>query len=82
MVEKHTGETHYLSLKEKGKRHARTKRLYLNRAFGGDCYHRIIDGDIDAGVETGERTGAAGSLSEQSQATGTGVDHVRRRERR
>ena len=30
MVDKHTGETHYLSLRGKGKRHAQTKRLYLN----------------------------------------------------
>ena len=73
MVEKHTGETHYLSLKEKGKRHARTKRLYLNRAFGGDCYHRIIDGDIDAGPETSERTSQNNRMHDEPKAVGSGL---------
>ncbi len=48
MANRLTGETHYISLKEKDKSHAHTKRLYFNRTFGGDCHYCIIDGDIDA----------------------------------
>jgi len=25
------------------------KGVYVNRAFGSDCHHCVIDGDIDAG---------------------------------
>jgi len=34
-------------LKEKDKHHARTKRLYTNRTFGGHCHYRPVIGDID-----------------------------------
>jgi hypothetical protein len=30
---------------------AKTKnRIHVNRAFGGNCYHRITDGYFDAGT--------------------------------
>jgi len=35
----------------------RAKWLYINRAFGGDCYRRIIDGNIDASTAAGKKTG-------------------------
>jgi hypothetical protein len=57
MAEKHASEAHCLSLKEKGKRHARTKGLYVNRAFGSDCHHCVVDGDIDASVVESPKTG-------------------------
>jgi hypothetical protein len=57
MAEKHTSENHYLSLKEKGKRHAQTKRFYLNRTFGSDCYHCVVDGGTDAGLVESPKTG-------------------------
>ena len=37
--------------------HAQTKRIYLNRAFGGDRYYCVIDGDLDAGTATGKGAG-------------------------
>jgi hypothetical protein len=57
MADKHTSETHYLSLKEMVKSYAQSKWLYFNRAVGGDSYHRIIDGDIDASVVESPKTG-------------------------
>jgi hypothetical protein len=30
--------------------YAQTKWIYVNRALGGDCYRRFIDGDINAGL--------------------------------
>jgi hypothetical protein len=42
---------------------AQGKRLHVNRAFGGDCYHCVIDGDIDAGTAAGQETGKGGCLS-------------------
>jgi hypothetical protein len=57
MANRLTSETHYISLKEKDKSHAHTKRLYFNRALGCDCYYCIIDGHSNAGIEKGERTG-------------------------
>jgi hypothetical protein len=38
------------------------KGIYFNRAFGGDSYHCIIDGDIDAGFAAGKKTGKIGCL--------------------
>jgi len=43
--------------------YAQTKRIYVNRTSGRDCHHRVINGDIDTGTESGERTGQAGGLS-------------------
>ena len=37
--------------------HAQTKRIYLNRAFGGDRYYCVVDGDLDAGTATGKGAG-------------------------
>jgi len=40
--------------KEKEKNnHAQTKRIYLNRASGGNRHCCAIDGDIDAGAAAG-----------------------------
>ena len=30
-----------------------TKRIYVDRTFGGNFYPCVIDGDIDAGVAEG-----------------------------
>jgi len=65
MAEEHASEAHYLSLKEKGKRHARTKGLYVNRAFGGDCDYRAADGDTLAGAGAGQRAGKTSCLPQQ-----------------
>jgi hypothetical protein len=53
MADKHTSETNYLSLKEMVKSYAQSKWLYLNRAFGGNRYHRGIDGYLDASTKSG-----------------------------
>jgi len=53
MADKHISETHYLFLTEKDKHHAQWKRLYFNRASGGNCHHCAADGDIDAGPKSG-----------------------------
>jgi hypothetical protein len=41
--EKHTSETHCLSLKEKDERDAHRKRIYPDRAFDGD-FHCCVAG--------------------------------------
>jgi len=39
-----------------------TKGVYVNRAFGGNCYHCITDGDIDAGITAGKKPGQGSRL--------------------
>jgi hypothetical protein len=68
MADEHTSETHYLSLKEKDRRHAHTKRLYFNRAFGSDCYHCVTDGDPDAGAAARKETGKGRRVSIKPEA--------------
>jgi hypothetical protein len=43
--------------KDKEKHHVQTKRIYLNRAFGGDFHYCVIDGDIAAYAPAGQKTG-------------------------
>jgi hypothetical protein len=62
MAEEHAREAHYLSLKEKGKRHARTKGLYINRTLGGDRNYCAIDGNTDAGATAGKETSKGSCL--------------------
>jgi hypothetical protein len=38
-------------------RHAQRKRIYLNRAFGGDCHPYAVDGSPAAGATAGKKTG-------------------------
>ncbi len=73
MADKHTSETHYLSLKEMVKSYAQSKWLYFNRAFGRDCYHRVIDGNIDALAAAGQETGKSGGLSGEPAPVGAAV---------
>jgi hypothetical protein len=55
------------SLKRKRKSHyAHTKSIHLDRAFGGDCHHGVIDGDTDARTPAGEETSADGNLPGES----------------
>jgi hypothetical protein len=68
MEEKHISKTHCLSLREKGKRHAQTKRLYFNRALGCDCYYCLADGDIDASTAARKETGKGCCVSIQPEA--------------
>jgi hypothetical protein len=42
--------------------YAQKNRVHINRAFGGNCHHCIIDGDIDAGFAAGKKTGKIGCL--------------------
>jgi len=37
--------------------YAQTKRIYLNRAFGGNRHYCVIDGNLDAGAATGKGAG-------------------------
>jgi len=70
MADKHTSETHYLFLKEKGKSYAQRKRLYFNRAFSSDCHYRIIDGNIDAHTKPGKETVKISRLSDEPASMG------------
>ena len=56
-TEIHISRTHYISVKELDEFHGQTKRLYTNRASGGNCYHCSADGDTDAGFTAGKETG-------------------------
>ncbi len=76
MADKHTSETYCLSLKEKGKRHAQRKRLHVNRAFGSDCYYRIIDGDTDAGTTAGKAAGSRRWVYVEPEPMGPNICHV------
>jgi hypothetical protein len=49
-------------LEEKENYYAQTKRFYVNRASGGDCHYRIVDGDTDAGTAAGEKAGKGNYL--------------------
>jgi hypothetical protein len=77
MEEDHISETYCLSLREKGKRHAQTKWLYLNRTFGSDCHHCVIDGCIDAGTAAGKEAGKGGSMSVERSTMGAYLSIVR-----
>jgi hypothetical protein len=68
VIEEHTNEANGLSLKEKDERHAQTKGLYAHRAFGRDCYYRVIAGDIDACAAEGQETGEGRCMSIAPQA--------------
>ena len=41
--------------------------IHINRTFGGDSYHSIIDGNIDAGITAGEGTRQNDKLLGNSQ---------------
>jgi len=44
--------------KEKEKNnHAQKKRIYIDRALGGNRHYCIIDGNLDAGAATGKGAG-------------------------
>ncbi len=81
MADKHTSETHYLSLKEMVKSYAQSKRLYFNRAFGGDSYYRIIDGDIDASAAASKETGQGRRVSIEPETMVYGLGDVLERVR-
>ena len=40
------------------------KRIYFNRTPRGNCCHRPFNGDIDAGITDGTRTGEENKLLE------------------
>jgi len=82
MADKHISETHYLSLKEMVKSYAQSKWLYINRAFGCDCYHRVIDGDTDAGPAAGKETSKIGYLPGSPQRMGHYLCNVYRGQQR
>jgi hypothetical protein len=42
--------------------HEQTKRIHLNRTFGGDRYYCAIDGNTDAGTTAGKETGKGSCL--------------------
>jgi len=63
-------------LQKKENRHAQTKRIYINRAFGSHSYHCSVDGDIDACPESGQGTGQAICVPEQYEDTRVVLDHV------
>ncbi len=77
MEEKHVSETHYLSLKEMVKSYAQSKWLYINRAFGGDCYRRLIDGNIDASAAAGKEAGKGRSMSVERETMGAYLSVIR-----
>ena len=46
-----------------GDHYVRTKGVYVNRAFGGNCHSCVIIGVTDAGVGAGKGAGSAHCLS-------------------
>jgi hypothetical protein len=43
--------------------HEKAKRIYLNRAAGGNRYHRDSNGDIDTDIAESQRAGKTRNLS-------------------
>jgi hypothetical protein len=64
--------------KPKGDYYDEKRRIYPDRTSGGHRYYRNFNGDINAGIESGQGAGQTGDLPEQSQAVNSGVDYVRR----
>ena len=56
---------------QEGYYYAQKNRVHINRAFGGNCHHCIIDGDIDAGFAAGKKTGTSGCLSVEPAPMGS-----------
>jgi hypothetical protein len=81
MTDKHTSETHYLSLKEMVKSYAQSKWLYFNRAVGGYCHHCVIDGNIDAGAAASKETGQGRRVSIEPETMVYGLGDVLERVR-
>jgi hypothetical protein len=50
--------------------------VYPNRAFGGDCHYRIIDGDIDAGTTAGKAAGGRRWVYVEPEPMGPNICHV------
>ena len=49
---------------EKEYHYEQTKRIYLNRAVGGNCHYCIVDGDIDARTPAGQGAGTDNLMQE------------------
>jgi hypothetical protein len=57
-------------LEEKENRHAQRKRLYLNRASGGNRHHCGVDGDIAADIAARQKTGQGRCLPVKPKTVG------------
>ena len=77
IIEKHTNDVYYSSLREKDKYHAHIKGFYVNRAISCDSDNCLADGDFDAGTATGKRAGENGRLPVQPETVDTHLLNVR-----
>ena len=60
----------------KERHHEKTPGIYPDRTLGGDRYHRLADGDIDAGPESGKETGTIGCVSDEPAPMGPDLGDV------
>jgi hypothetical protein len=58
------------------------QRFYVNRTFGGNSYHCVVDGNIDAVASAGKETGKSGYVPVKPQAMGHYFRHVYRGQQR
>jgi hypothetical protein len=54
-------------LKRKERFYAKSKWIYVNRAPGGDCHRRFVDGYIDACLTASKETGSGRCLYVEHQ---------------
>ena len=67
----------YATFRIKAQYHyGQTSGVYISRTFGGDCHHCVVDGDIDADIESGTETGKGGHLSVEPEPVGQNLYDV------
>jgi hypothetical protein len=62
--------------RKKGCHYGQTKGFYVNRTSGGDRYYCAIDGNIDAGPESREKTGTVGFVSGETETMGSYIQAI------
>lgn len=55
------------------------KRIYIGRAFSGNCHHRVTDGNTNASIAAGEKAGPGGCLYVEPETVGLYLVDVCRR---
>jgi hypothetical protein len=56
--------------RKEGNCNANKKSIHINRAFGSDFHHCIIDGIIATGTPKGSQAGQGGCLSDEPETVG------------
>ena len=52
--------------------------IYINRTSGRHCHYCPVNGDIDAGIAAGQKTGKNSAMPGQPETMGTRLGNVHR----